>query len=208
MLCLGTHFSYPPHSDVYIFALLPQSNRQIIKIQKVCSTCCTSSPHPSSEGNPSRLWQNIFQHNQLPRFHVRFIKLFSSQLNDQTDSESIINSVLLHLLNQKHSLHAFHDQNNFDAEKLSNEVINVFIRANINNSPDNEVSPKHNCIASHIYFSSPRNFSFKSSTYYSSLKFDADGEFSSKNDTLQVEVHLLTTSFHTLRLFNVRIPLQ
>ena len=56
--------------------------------------------------------------------------LLISKINDQSDSDSKINSLLIQLLNQKLSLDTFHQPNKTDAEKVKGEVINVFNQAN------------------------------------------------------------------------------
>ena len=43
------------------------------------------------------------------RFHVLIFKLFSLQHNDQLDSESPINTQLLHLLRRNHSVNSSND---------------------------------------------------------------------------------------------------
>ena len=52
------------------------------------------------------------------------------------------------------------------------------------------------------YFSVFKNFAQKYTTYYSSLKFDSDAEFSAKNDTLQVNYG----SPDCLSCYSVTIP--
>ena len=78
--------------------------------------------------------KNIFQQNQLPLLPHSFIQLFSPQLNDQTDSDSIINTVFFHCLSQDDSRDMFFEHKNTDAEKFKNEVINIFIQTDFDNS--------------------------------------------------------------------------
>ena len=49
-----------------------------------------------------------------------------------------------------------------------------------------EVSVNHSFFSLHRYFSQPENIEHKPATHCSSLKFDADDEFSAENETLQV----------------------
>ena len=59
----------------------------------------------------------IFNETNFHRFHVYLFKLSSTQLNDETDSKSLINTLLLHLINQHHWLNTFNNQYDTDAEK-------------------------------------------------------------------------------------------
>ena len=77
------------------------------------------------------------------RVHVHLYELFSPQLNGQTDSDSVSNTLSLHSSNENHSLDTNHDQITPDAEKLKNGVINVFTQTNCDNSPESKVSPNH-----------------------------------------------------------------
>ena len=72
------------------------------------------------------------------RFQVHLFKLFSPQLNGQTDSHSLINTLLIHFLNQNLSQDTFHEQKNTDSEKFKKEVINVFTPTEFDNSPESE----------------------------------------------------------------------
>ena len=65
-------------------------------------------------------------------------------------------------------------------------MINLFPEIEFENSSEYEVSPNHNFLASHGFFSNPQIYAQKFATYYSSPKFDADDELSGKNETIQV----------------------
>ena len=92
--------------------------------------------------------------------------------------------MIIHLLNQNHSLDTLHEQN--VAENFKNEVINVFFQREIDNSSQTEILRNHTFLAPYGYFNSPEKFAFELANHYSSLKIDVDDEFSAKIDTLQV----------------------
>ena len=79
-----------------------------------------------------------------------------------------------------------HEQKITDAENISTEVINVFSQTEFDNPSENEVSPERIFLAPRGNFINPGNVSHEPATSYSSLNFAAVDEFSSKNDTLQV----------------------
>ena len=72
--------------------------------------------------------------------HNQAAKLFSSQLNDLSDSDSLINKLLIHLLNKNHSLSTFHEVKKTDTENFKNEVTTVFTPTETNNSSETEIS--------------------------------------------------------------------
>ena len=125
--------------------------------------------------------------NFLNEFHVRSLKLFSPQLNDRSDSDSTISTLLSQFLNQNRSLDILHEPNVADAEKLKNEVVNVFTQTEFDKSSETEVSENHNFSATHGYFGIPENFRHNSATFLSSPKLDADDEVSPKTETLQIK---------------------
>ena len=132
--------------------------------------------------------KNIFNAKNFHRFYVHFLKFFSSQLNDQVDSVSPINTLLLHLINQGLSLITSNDQNYTDAEKT--KIIIVFTETEFDTSPSTEFFPVHNLSTPHENLTNPENFSNASAffpTHLFSLKHDAEVEFSSiRCDTLHV----------------------
>ena len=65
--------------------------------------------------NSRGLWNLFFNTTNLHRSQVHLFKLFSSQLKDQTDFDSLINTMIIRLLNQNQSLGTFHEQKNSDA---------------------------------------------------------------------------------------------
>ena len=129
--------------------------------------------------------KTIFNTTNFHRFHVHLCKLLS-QFYDQIAFDCIINTLLHQLVNQNLSLDTLHEQNNTDAEKLKNEVNNIFTQTEFHNSSETEVSPKRNFLAPHECFSDAEHFPHKSAAYYSPMKLDAVDEFSSKIVTLQV----------------------
>ena len=120
----------------------------------------------------------------------------------------IINYLLIHFYNQNQSLDTFHEQENTDAEKFKNEVINVFTQKEFDSYSKSEISTNHTFLAPHGYFSNLENFAHKAAAHYSLLKFDIDDEFSAKIDTLRVN-HASSECFtYFLQLFLGKIPLQ
>ena len=77
------------------------------------------------------------------RFHVHLLKLYSPHLIDQFDSDSMISTLLFHVINQFSSLDTFHEEINTDPGKFKNEVTNVFTRTDFNSSPETENSTNH-----------------------------------------------------------------
>ena len=67
--------------------------------------------------------------------------MFSSQLKYQTGSDSVINTLLLHLPIVNHSLDIFHEQIVPVAEKLKKVVIIVFTQFEIDKTSNAEISP-------------------------------------------------------------------
>ena len=82
----------------------------------------------------------FFNTTNFHRFHVHLLKLFLPQLNNPIDSDSNFNSLLLHLISQNRPLDTFYELNNTDAEKLKNEVIDVFTQTDFDNSSETEFS--------------------------------------------------------------------
>ena len=66
---------------------------------------------------PDHCDKTFFITTNFDQFDVQLFKLFSPQVKDRSDSESLINTLLFHLLNQNHSLETSHEQKNTDAEK-------------------------------------------------------------------------------------------
>ena len=127
------------------FAWLPQPNCQIFKVQKTFSKCCTwllNKALQTLKRTPVDCDKTSFNKTIFHRFHVHSIKLVSPHLNDRKDSGSIMDTLILQRLHQSHSLETFRELNNTDAEKLKNEVVNVFNQTEFDNSPDSEVSAK------------------------------------------------------------------
>ena len=95
LLCLETLFSYPPDSDVYIFAWLPQLTNKILEVPKIVATSClTSTSHKSpssSQGAPEDCDKNIFNASVIHGSHLHLFGLSSAQLNNQADSDCLIN---------------------------------------------------------------------------------------------------------------------
>ena len=67
--------------------------------------------------NPELYDKSSFNGTNFYRFFVTLFKVSSSQLKDQNDSDSPINTLLLHLNNEDQSLKNSNDQKNTDSEK-------------------------------------------------------------------------------------------
>ena len=80
---------------------------------------------------------HFFDATNFHRFHVHLSKLLSRQLSDQTGSDSLIKTLLLHLINHDHSLSTFISQNN--TGKLKKELIDVFTQSESDTSSETEV---------------------------------------------------------------------
>ena len=115
------------------------------------------------------------------RFYLHLYKLFSSQLNDEIDSNSLKKILLLQLINSDNSLNTFNDQNDTDAKKLRKGTTNVFTQIEVDTSFEMQFSPKHG------YFRNPEKLLNRLAIFYSSLKIDAVAQYSSVEiDTLHV----------------------
>ena len=138
------------------------------------------------KNTPGECEQILFSTTNFHRFHVHLFKLFFPQLNDQTYSDSEINLLLFHFLNQNHSLVKFLDQINHDAEKLMKHVLNVVTQTDFELLPRIWTFPESKCLRLSWYFGKLEKFINKFTSYYSSLRFDADDEYSAKIEMLQV----------------------
>ena len=124
------YLSYLPQSEGYFSTYKSQSNCQIFQFQKTIPKCCKSSAldkavKPLKEA-PYDCENTFFNTISFHCFDVHLIKLLSPQFNDQTDSDSLINTIIFHLLSQNLSLGTFHAQKTSDAEKFKKEVLNIF----------------------------------------------------------------------------------
>ena len=63
------------------------------------------------KGTPDDCDETFFNTTTFRQFHVQLFKLLSPQLSDQSDSDSIVNTLLLHHKNQNHSLDTFQEVN-------------------------------------------------------------------------------------------------
>ena len=211
-LSTPTFFSYLPDSNDYIFAWLPQSiHKNLEFLKSVSSHCSTSTSHISSSSSKDDD-KIFFNATKFHRFDVHFFKLFSVQLIDQADSGSPLNTLLLHLTNQNHSLNISNDQNDTDAEKITKKkVFNVLTKTELDTFSSTEVSPEQILSAPHEYLGSPENFLNQPETHYSSSKFDANDElFFLKNETLNdtLTVRILTIFHLKLQRTHVEIFLE
>ena len=125
------------------------------------------------------------------RFNVQVFGRFSPQMNDQADSHCLINSLLLHTINQNHALHwkspMIKMTRMLKKRKLchSNSTQNnASTQTEIDTSRRPDASPEHVLSKSHEIFIFPENFSNQSVTHCSSLKIDDDVEFPWVNNDL------------------------
>ena len=124
--------------------------------------------------------KTFFNTNIFHQFHNYLFKLFSPQLKDQIDFESLLNTLIIHLLNQSHSRDTFHEHKDTDVGKFKNEVVNIFTKTEFDNSSETQSSWNHTFLAPHGSFRKFKKFTYISTTHYSFLKFEVDDEFSQK----------------------------
>ena len=84
--------------------------------------------------------KKFFNTNEIHSFQVLLFEHFYLQLNDQIDSDSIINTLQIFFLNQNQSLDTFHEHKNTDTEKFKNEVVNVITETEFDFSCETEIS--------------------------------------------------------------------
>ena len=157
---------------------------------------------------PEGCENTFFNTTNFTRFHVQLFRLFSPQIKDQTDTDSLINTMIIHLLNQNHSLDTFHVQRISNAENFKYEVINVFTQRELDISSQTESSKNDTFLAPHGHFNNLENFAHKVANQYSSMKFGVDDEFSAKMDTLQVTDATSDYLFSYSETIARKIPLQ
>ena len=96
-----------------------QSNCRIFQVQKTNPNCCTSFVHNKAlqalKETPDDCENTFFNKTNFNRFHVHLFKIYFPQMKDQTDADSLINAMVIRLLNQNHSLDTCHEQKNSDA---------------------------------------------------------------------------------------------
>ena len=104
---------YLPSSDVYINCKW-QSNCQIFQVQTTIPNHFTSFPLnkllQALMENPDDCENTFFNTTNLYRFHVLSFKLISPQLYDPTESDFLINTMIIDFLNRNHSLATFYEQ--------------------------------------------------------------------------------------------------
>ena len=80
--------------------------------------------------NPDDCEQRIFNSTTFHRFYVCFFRLFFRQSKAQTDSDSVINTLRLHLLNQNLSLEQkIHDAKKYISKSLKSSLKLLMITA-------------------------------------------------------------------------------
>ena len=67
-------------------------------------------------------------------FQLHLFRFFPPQLNDQADSNSFMNTHLLHLVNENNPLKLSNAQRDTDAEKREKEEFNVFTQTELDTS--------------------------------------------------------------------------
>ena len=81
--------------------------------------------------NPRGCDKNFVNAANFHRFHVHLFKVFSPHINDQADSDSLINTLFLHLVNQNDFLNISNDQNDTVTEQIKKEVLIVFTQTEL-----------------------------------------------------------------------------
>ena len=88
--------------------------------------------------------QGFFKATNFHRCYVQLFNLFSRRNNDHADSDSLLSTSLVQLVNQNQILNFPKDpqRNETDAEQLKKEVINVFTQTEFDTPSGIKVSPK------------------------------------------------------------------
>ena len=124
-LCLEPLYSYPPDSDVHRgchnSSKPPQKCGNSLKL--VHSAYFSQRLFELSYINPKNLTRSFSLQQFFHRFHIHLFKYFSPQLEDQTDSDFLLNALLLQLVNWINSLNISNDQNHTDSEKLKRKLL-------------------------------------------------------------------------------------
>ena len=179
------------HNDVYFITRESQSSRQILQVEETIPLRSTSF----SSTRLFKLWRKLQMILKKKTFFTRscsidstFIHSNSSlpKLLDQIDSYFQMNNLVIHLLIQIHSQDTFHEHKDIVAEKFQIEVIKVFTSTEVAKSTEIESFTNNTFSAPHEHFRNLEKFAYKPATHYPPLKLDVDGDFSSKNDKLQV----------------------
>ena len=157
-LILMFTFSYGCHNP-------PPKVLEILKtFPSRCSTSTSFKISPNSFGKPGRLWQENFSSFKHPPLSRTSFEIFSIQLKDQVDSDSLPTNLLIHLLNRNNLLNVSNDQRNTDAKlikkkwitslklnSIHNQVLK-FLQNNIRQySADFAVTPKVFCTNVQIF---------------------------------------------------------
>ena len=108
--------------------------------------------------------------------------------------DSLITTLLLHLVIEDNLLIFSNDQNDTDAEqKKAKDIIKVLKQTEFDTLSGTEDSPKHDLSRPQWCFSNSENFSNQPANlpkHYTSLKFEDEELFSAAtNDTLRKKVH-------------------
>ena len=129
------YFSYRAHNDVYFITCKSQSNSQIFNLRRHFQIApfrvLLNKALQVLKENLDDHKKTFFKTTNFPRFNFCLFNLFSPQLNDQIDSDSVFNTVIPHLLDENHSLDTFHEHKNEDAGGIKKKVINVFTQNRI-----------------------------------------------------------------------------
>ena len=188
-LCLETPFSSPTER---ISAWCHNENTRSSKLQRQNQTAAfrvfSSESLQALKEHLEDCSKNFFSARKFDRLHAYLFQLFSLQLKDQVYSDCLVNTLLLHLSIQNHSLNISNIKNDIDALEMKKEIIKVFTQTEFYPSPNTEVPLQQKLSTIHRIFSYPETFLNQPTTHYSSLMFEADDEFSSVNiDSLHVD---------------------
>ena len=95
---------------------------KILEISKTNpNSSTTSNSHRALQSlreHPELLVKHFFNTTNFYRFRVHFFKFFPHEFNDQAESDSPLNTVMLNLINQGLSLKISNYQKVSDAEKV------------------------------------------------------------------------------------------
>ena len=98
------------------------------------------------------------------RFFLYFFKLFSPQLKNQADSDSLYNNFLLDLVKQAYSVKASIDQNDTDLEQIKRRSYSYIYSSSIQKSSSTKIFPKER-------FNNHRFFRVTLKIFWINLKF-------------------------------------
>ena len=139
--------------------------------------------------------KKFFNASNFYLFEDPHFKLFPPQFKGQVDSESLINALLLPVVNHKYPLIIPNYQNDTDGVQIGKEILKVITRTEFDATSILKFAREHIILTTHGYFVSPSYFSlnlplFRCIKY--SLNFDGEVEPSSgRSDTFFKNLHVI-----------------